>query len=110
LEDNKDVYFHTTNFVICESFYLLKKKINLGCAINFLQLLSRDHFSVANITIKDSDKIIKLLNQYDDHDIDLADISLVLLAEDLNTGDILTVDDNDFDYLMWNNQPFSKLL
>lgn len=51
------------------------------------------------------------MKKYENLDIDLADISIVLLAEHLNTGDILTVDKNDFNALRWNrNKHFKPLL
>jgi uncharacterized protein len=43
--------------------------------------------------------------------MDLADASLVVLAEQLGHGRILTVDRRDFSVYRWqNNQPFENLL
>jgi len=56
-------------------------------------------FSVLEDTIP---RMIELKKRYLDHDLDLADISLILLAEHLGHGSILTFDINDFSYLKWN--------
>ncbi len=46
-----------------------------------------------------------------DRPMDFADASLVVLAEDLDHGRILTVDKNDFQTYRWNQtQPFDLLL
>jgi predicted nucleic acid-binding protein len=43
--------------------------------------------------------------------MDLADASLVLLAEEAGTGDILSTDTRDFGAYRWKNRkPFKNLL
>ncbi len=43
--------------------------------------------------------------------MDLADASLILLAEELGHGDILSTDKRDFQIYRWNNtQKFNNLL
>jgi predicted nucleic acid-binding protein len=43
--------------------------------------------------------------------MDLADASLVILAEDLHSGDILSTDRRDFGAYRWKNtKPFRNLL
>ena len=48
-------------------------------------------------------RMIQLKKRFMDHDLDLADISLVVLAEHLGHGTILTFDLNDFSFLRWKN-------
>jgi predicted nucleic acid-binding protein len=52
-----------------------------------------------------------LMNQYRDLPMDLADASLVLLAEELGEGRIVSSDERDFHTFRWKNQhPFCNLL
>ena len=51
------------------------------------------------------------MQQYADLPMDFADASLVLLAEQLGHGRILSTDKRDFHTYRWKNtQPFSNLL
>jgi predicted nucleic acid-binding protein len=51
------------------------------------------------------------MQQYADLPMDFADASLVLLAERLGHGRILSTDKRDFHTYRWkNNQPFLNLL
>jgi len=52
-----------------------------------------------------------LMRRYQNLPIDLADASLVLLAEQLSEGRILSTDRRDFDGYRWKNtRPFMNLL
>jgi hypothetical protein len=52
-----------------------------------------------------------LMRQYADLPMDLADASLVLLAEETGEGRIVSTDERDFHTYRWKNQhPFSNLL
>ncbi len=54
--------------------------------------------------------MIKLMENYANLPMDLADASLVVLAEHLETGRILTVDRRDFNVYRWNkNNLFENL-
>ena len=56
-------------------------------------------------------RITQLMQQYANLPMDLADASLVILAEELGHGRILSVDYRDFNTYRWKNtQPFQNLL
>ncbi len=56
-------------------------------------------------------KILKLMAKYHDLPMDLADASLLLLAENLNAGKILSTDERDFKTYRWKDHaPFTNLL
>ena len=56
-------------------------------------------------------RIAVLMGKYADLPMDLADASLVLLAEHLGHGRILSTDERDFETYRWkNHQPFTNLL
>ena len=53
----------------------------------------------------------ELLDKYTDLPMDLADASLVILAEELGHGRILSTDQRDFNTYRWkNHKPFENLL
>ncbi len=71
---------------------------------SFLLLLQEQQhglFSIVSFGEEKIHRIIELKKRYCDHDLDLADISLILLAEHLDDGTILTFDMKDFSYLRW---------
>ena len=56
-------------------------------------------------------RMMDLMEKYADLPMDLADASLVLLAETLNDGRILSTDERDFHTYRWKNRkPFKNLL
>ncbi len=68
-------------------------------------------FEVFEIPNSDKDKIWLLMQQYADLPMDFADASLVVLADHLGHGRILSTDKRDFHTYRWKNtQPFSNLL
>jgi predicted nucleic acid-binding protein len=56
-------------------------------------------------------RVRELMAKYADLPMDLADASLVVLAEELGTGRIFTTDRRDFGAYRWKNRkPFHNLL
>ena len=56
-------------------------------------------------------RLSALMRQYQDLPMDLADASLVLVAEELGEGRIVSSDERDFHAYRWKNQhPFTNLL
>ena len=113
LADNHDANYRfvTTWIVMCESFFLIKNLVSYQKSVTLFDSYSRSEFDIFDLRKDQSTRIIELMKKYEDLDIDLADISIVVLAEHLQTGDILTVDSNDFDALRWNrNKHFNQLM
>jgi uncharacterized protein len=77
---------------------------------SFLYTLNNGAFSVFSLTEKDYSTILDLITQYQDLPMDLADASLVILANHLQQGDILSTDCRDFSTYKWKNRsPFNNL-
>jgi predicted nucleic acid-binding protein len=56
-------------------------------------------------------RIEELMEHYADLPMDLADASLVVLAEEMGSGQILSTDQRDFHTYRWKNRrPFHNLL
>ena len=101
----------TTWPVMTETCYMLGSKLGVQSQIKFLQLIQSNLVSIAIIENNDLNKIAQLILKYADLPMDLADASLVILAESLGHGRILSTDQRDFRTYRWkNNSPFENLL
>lgn len=101
----------TTWPVLTETSYLLLDRGGPGAAAAFLDSYSRAAFEVWEVRQEKAARAADLLRRYSDLPMDLADASLVLLAEDLGHGRILTSDRRDFGIYRWRqSEPFENLL
>ncbi len=88
----------TTWPVITEVVHLLPPQAGLS----LLKAHGKGFFRIYQLADKDLSRITDLFERYQKERINLADLSLVVLAERLGTGDILTCDRRDFAILKWN--------
>lgn len=103
--------FITTWCVITETCYLLQQRVGLDAPLNLLSKVSTGSLQMFTLTQQDCPRIIELMTKYRNLPMDLADASLVILAENLGHGRILSVDQRDFNTYRWKNtQPFENLL
>ncbi|MEI6805189.1 MAG: PIN domain-containing protein [Myxococcaceae bacterium] len=105
----KERVWLTTWPVITEVCYFLQKHApwKLGA---FLGLLESNAISIFELNKLHVPKIKRLLEQYRDFEADIADISLVIAAEELDVSDIVSTDYRDFAIYRWNGKPFQNLL
>jgi predicted nucleic acid-binding protein len=100
----------TTFPVITETCYFLVARVSHTAQSNFLKSFVLGAFQIFDLEPIHIDRMIVLMEKYADLPMDMADASLVVLAEQLNSGRILTVDRRDFNVYRWNNKPFENLL
>ena len=101
----------TTYPVITEVCHILLSRQGVNAQLNFIKMYQLGAFDVFEIANTHKDKLLLLMQQYADLPMDFADASLVLLAEHLGHGRILSTDRRDFHTYRWKNtQPFSNLL
>ena len=102
----------TTYPVITEVCHLLLKRRGTKSMLAFIESYQQDAFSVFQIDpVHHKQRIFELMQQYADLPMDFADASLVLLAEHLGHGRVLSTDKRDFHTYRWKNTlPFSNLL
>lgn len=101
----------TTWCVITETCYLLLKRKGVLAQSKFMDSLANRAFETFNLQPYHAQRITQLMQQYANLPMDLADASLVILAEELGHGRILSVDYRDFNTYRWKNtQPFQNLL
>ncbi|MCE5316792.1 MAG: PIN domain-containing protein [Parachlamydia sp.] len=94
----------TTLPVMTELCHMLPRRLALG----IWRDQQRGLFSIYSFQDSDYQRATELLEKYQDREIDLADISIIILAEFLGHGNILSCDE-DFSVLRWkHNKHFSN--
>ena len=98
----------TCEAVIAESCYLLRALP--AAADTVLENVERGIFQIPFQLSRSTTPVRSLMRKYRDFPVDFADACLVQLADDLNTGDILTLD-RDFESYRWRrSRPFRLLV
>ncbi|SMF96702.1 hypothetical protein SAMN02949497_4108 [Methylomagnum ishizawai] len=97
--------------VMTETCHLLLKRQGVEAQLKFLDLYRQGGFQAFPLEHAHAPRLSQLMRQYADLPMDLADASLVLLAEALDHGRILSTDRRDFHSYRWKNtRPFVNLL
>lgn len=97
--------------VITETSYLLQSRLGLQQVCEFLASYREGLFVNYEFNSEQLLRMIGLMQKYTDLPMDLADASLVVLAEELGHGRILSTDMRDFKTYCWkNHHPFQNLL
>jgi hypothetical protein len=101
----------TTWPVLTETCDLLVSHLGPDAELRFIQAGERGAFELFELGSSQLPRIATLIQQYRDLPMDLADASLVLLAEHLGHGRILSTDRRDFGAYRWKDRhPFDNLL
>lgn len=98
----------TCEAVISESCYLLRHLT--GAAETVTENVSAGLFQIPFQLAPQASAVKQILRKYRDQRIDFADACLICMADELGSGDILTLD-GDFGIYRWGrNKPFRMLL
>ena len=101
----------TTSFAIAESCAVLTHRNGAQIRRRLVALGGQGAYRIADHHTKDYVRFAALMEKYEDLPMDLADASLVSLAEDLGHGRIVSTDLRDFRTYRWKNRrPFENLL
>jgi uncharacterized protein len=101
----------TTWPVITETMYFLMERISVEGAILLLDDVKTGAIRVWDIPNEQIEPAQRLMRRYKSLPMDLADVSLVLLAEHLGSGRILTTDQRDFSTYRWKSRhPFEDVM
>lgn len=97
--------------VITETTHLLLSRLNGHAQIRFIESLSKGYIEVFELDRSLLPRIKSLMKKYEDLPMDLAGASLLIAAEQLGDGRILSTDQRDFNTYRWkNHRPFQNLL
>lgn len=101
----------TTWSVLTETTHLLQRRLGTEFAIALMREVADGALHVWEIAPAARTRMPTLMQRYANLPMDLADASMVLLAEHLGHGRILTTDQRDFGAYRWKSQkPFHNLL
>jgi uncharacterized protein len=101
----------TTWPVITEATHLLRKRLDQQAAIDLMADVADGGVQLWTPSLEGIAGMPALMRKYANLPMDLADASLVLLAEHLGHGRILSTDMRDFGAYRWKNRkPFKNLL
>lgn len=100
----------TTWPVMTETCHLLLARLGSTSELRFLEQVEAN-VDVYEIGVDRVPEIRALMVEYEDLPMDLVDASLVLAADELGTGRILSTDVRDFRAYRWRDrEPFDNLL
>ena len=94
--------------VITEVTHLLSFNVNVQ--IDFLEWLKREAVTIINLENVHLERIIQLSKKYSDVPMDLADSSLIVIAELTNITDIITIDSDYYIYKTKNKKSLNNIL
>lgn len=101
----------TTWPVLTETCHLLVSRLGTAAGVTLMASGAQGAFRVFALDATHFERIAALMEKYADLPMDLADASLVVLAEELGSGRILSTDTRDFRAYRWKNRrPFRNLL
>ena len=109
--DTQEEGWITTWPVLTEATHLLTRWIGTDAAQALLREVADGAIAVWQWPLAQTERMVGLMARDASLPMDLADASLVLLAEELGHGRILTTDARDFGaYRFKSRQPFQNLL
>ena len=101
----------TTWPVLTETCHLMAARLGPAAAETFVASAAQGAFEVFALGGEHLPRVLQLMQKYRDLPMDLADASLVILAEHLGSGRILSTDRRDFHAYRWKNRrPFHNLM
>jgi len=83
-------------YVLAELDHLVRRLIGLEAELALLGEVVREAYQVVDFGPTDLQRACQIIEQHSDHDIGLADASLVVLSERLGITDLLTLDERHF--------------
>ncbi len=97
-------------FVLAELDYLIGKFAGVDIRLELLGEVARGAYQLADFRPHEVEEARRLIRQYQDLDIGLADASIVVLSKRVRSHKILTLDERHFRVLLGpGNQPFRLL-
>jgi predicted nucleic acid-binding protein len=101
----------TTIPVITEATHLILTRLGWPSLIRFIESIDNGFVSLFEIPIDHFGSVSKLMRKYRGLPMDFADASLIVLADSLGHGRVLSTDTRDFKAYRWKERkPFENLL
>lgn len=101
----------TTWPVMTETCHLLVVRLGSVAVERFVSSAVQGAFELFALEARHWPRVLELMQKYRELPMDLADASLVVLAEQIGSGRILSTDARDFKSYRWKQrEPFENLL
>ena len=101
----------TTYPVLVETIHLLYRRVGVTMTLAWLEVIRAQNIRVFSLQQEHLAELTVLMQRYADLPMDMADASLVFLAEQQSDGRIISTDERDFHTYRWkNHHPFQNLL
>jgi predicted nucleic acid-binding protein len=101
----------TTWPVMTETCHMLASRLSVDAEVAFVRSAVKGAFEIFPLERTHLPRIEALMEKYRNLPMDLADASLVILAEERGSGDIFSTDERDFGAYRWKHRkPFRNLL
>ena len=84
--------------IVFELFYMLVTRTNYNRAVTVFEMIQSSAFEIVDLTGEDMQRMAQIMHQYASAEFDLADVSLMAVAERLNITQIYTFDRRDFTF------------
>lgn len=98
------------SFVLAEVDYMIGELAGIEAELTFLEDVGREAYRLVELSSADVEEARTVIAKYRDHDLGLADASLVVLSRKLETLDLLTLDERHFRVVRgWRDRPFRIL-
>jgi uncharacterized protein len=96
-----DGKLYSTIAVVTEVSHLLS--FSVAVQVDFLKWIARGALKLVDISEEDIDSICSLTQKYENVPMDFADASLVLIADKLNIGHVVSIDSDFYIYRTLSN-------
>ena len=96
--------------VVYELFYMTTVRINYERAITAFESLQASPYNIEALTPLDMRRMVEIMRQYRDAQLDLADVALMTIAERLNITRVYTFDRRDFSIFRPRHCDYLELL
>ncbi len=83
-------------FVLAELDYMLATRVGAAAELALLEEVARGTYRLAQFSTRDVSEARRIIEQYADLHVSLADASIVVLANRHDTLDVLTLDERHF--------------
>lgn len=94
----------TTWPVVTETSHFLLARSGAAAVLSFVEALSQGSATLFDLRSGHLPRMHELIEKYRDQPMDLADASLVVVAEEIGSGRILTTDRRDFGVYRWKDR------
>ncbi|MBN2650752.1 MAG: PIN domain-containing protein [Spirochaetales bacterium] len=98
----------TSWLVVTEVSYMLG--FSIEAQIDFLKWIEIGGLEILDLTVNDISKLIDLTRKYSDLPMDIADGSLILLAQRMDSRQIISIDSDYQVYCIGNEKYFENVL